>query len=159
MANDFSFKVEFQRTLAGRFLNWYTFFSKEAQRGLQEVAEEIKKNAESSTPIDTGKASQSWYLTPMKKVKNQWEINVANRAKSKKGYPYPRVLEFGSTPGQRPWPNVGPRTVLAQSPESGETRIYSSQAPGGIIFQAKKKEVIPKNKMDILNYFRFLVKR
>ena len=46
---------------------------------------------------------------------------------------YARVLEYGSVVGERPWPQSGPRTVLAVNPETGEEAIVSAQAPQGFI--------------------------
>jgi hypothetical protein len=46
---------------------------------------------------------------------------------------YARVLEFGSVAGQPPWPQPGPRTVLAVDPETGAHVVVSTQAPQGFI--------------------------
>ena len=44
-------------------------------------------------------------------------------------------LEHGSEAGKRPWPNPRERTVY------NEGRVYSSQAPEGILAKAKAEEI------------------
>jgi len=46
---------------------------------------------------------------------------------------YARVLEYGSIAGQKPWPQPGAETVLAQNPQTGTTVVVSAQAPLGFI--------------------------
>lgn len=79
------------------------------------------------TPVDTGWAKSQW----MYRMAGALEAEFYNNATSGGGYCYPLTLEYGSVPGQKPWPNPGPRTVLASNHE-GAPRIYSRQAPGGI---------------------------
>jgi hypothetical protein len=43
------------------------------------------------------------------------------------------TLEEGSKKGEKPWPNAGPKTVEVDG------RIYSSQAPGGIVDPVMEK--------------------
>ena len=77
---------------------------------------ELKKLA----PIDKGDYKASWKL----------DENSASNSISVEFYnsmPYGFAIERGSTPGQRPWPSPGPRTILNNG------KIYSKQAVGGTI--------------------------
>lgn len=46
---------------------------------------------------------------------------------------YARVLEYGSIAGQKPWPQPGEKTVLAQNPDTGAAVVVTAQAPQGYI--------------------------
>ena len=56
-------------------------------------------------------------------------IGVADPAVAR----YARVIEYGSIAGQKPWPQPGAKTVLAQDPETGAAIVVSAQAPHGYI--------------------------
>ena len=89
------------------------------------VAMKVRSEVVKLTPRDTGKAKTSW--TQVSKIEGGWSF----------GNPmvYAKYLEKGSEIGQRPWPSAGPRTV-----EQGG-RIYSSQAPLGILEQIQLKRL------------------
>jgi hypothetical protein len=111
---------------------------------VKELALAVRSKMIASTPVDTGTAKRSW--SPVKRESGGLSFSggmgdgpVARRSV---GYsfgntaPYSHILETGSTPGKKPWPSVGPRTVL----ESG--KIYSSQAPGGMLQTAEIEQYI-----------------
>lgn len=91
------------------------------------ISSKVRAAVIQATPRDSGLTARSW--TPVRKGA-EGSYSFSN--------PYPQAysLEVGSSPGSRPWPSVGPRTVM----DSG--RIYSSQAPGGIIKNAGVEELI-----------------
>lgn len=70
------------------------------------------------SPVDSGEYRNAWELEPMIPLPGEF---FAFKLVNKK--PYAIVMETGSTPGQKPWPNTGPKTVK----KSG--KIWSSQMP------------------------------
>jgi hypothetical protein len=46
---------------------------------------------------------------------------------------YWKPLEYGSAPGEKPWPNPGPKTRRGKG-----GRIFSKQAPSGFVFRHVK---------------------
>ncbi len=90
---------------------------------VKEVGLECRKRMVAATPVDSGTAKRSW--SPLKDVSNRYsKYHVTYETYNSKRYA--AWLEKGSKKGSRPWPSPGPRTI-----DSG-SRIYSSQAPGGI---------------------------
>jgi hypothetical protein len=71
-------------------------------------------------------------LKGRKRTKKQWTPVRKGDGGYSFGNPTPQsaVLEYGSALGQRPWPNPKERTVY------NEGRVYSSQAPSGILNEA-----------------------
>lgn len=67
---------------------------------------------------------------------NRFETMIENMAESKNGFRYGHSIEFGSTPGSLPWKSVGKRTTMFGG------RIFSSQAPGGMIQHIDDNEVL-----------------
>lgn len=88
---------------------------------VRDLARTLRTVVQGRTPVGVGKtqgtAKRSW--TPVTLGDRQAEFGNT--------VPYAPPLEFGSAPGARPWPRVGPRTTLH------EGRIYSRQAPGGMV--------------------------
>ena len=84
-----------------------------------------------------GRAKKAWRITDLRAVQSgeatSYEVHVQNTATSDAGFPYPIMLEIGSGVGQRPWPRPGPRTKAGTRLSDGETRIFSRQAPGGMV--------------------------
>lgn len=74
-------------------------------------------------PIDSGDFSNSWSSMAQKGS----DGSTATISNSK---PYASAIEFGSSPGGKPWPNPGPKTAMKDG------RIFSSQAVGGTIDKA-----------------------
>lgn len=90
--------------------------AKEVKNSLRSFVDELKENA----PVDSGK------------FKDAWEYDISSSGKGlmatvSNDTVYASAIEFGSTPGQKPWPSPGPKTVVSGG------RIYSSQAVGGTI--------------------------
>lgn len=111
---------------------------------VKELAIAVRTRMIASTPRDSGRAARSW--SGIKRESGGMSFNggtgdgpVQRRIA---GYSfgnsaeYAHILETGSTPGKRPWPSVGPRTTL----EGG--RIFSSQAPGGMIESGQIEDMI-----------------
>jgi hypothetical protein len=89
------------------------------------VASRVRKAVMSATPVFTGETRKSW--TPVRKVSGGYSFsNPLVQAD---------VLDKGSSPGQKPWPSPGPRTTLYRG------KIYSSQAPGGILYTADVERI------------------
>ncbi len=106
---------------------------------VKELALQIRARMIQGTPRDSGTAQRSY--SPVKRESGGLSFSGGTGdgpvQRRSVGYsfgntaPYSHILETGSTPGKKPWPNVGPRTVLKDG------RIYSSQAPGGIMETAE----------------------
>ena len=90
---------------------------KSLDKMLKELILAVRSKVQLATPRDTGTAQRSW--TGVERISKGYQFGNVQ--------PYSKYLETGSLPGKRPWPSPGPKTVS----ESG--RIYSSQAPGGIL--------------------------
>ena len=87
------------------------------------------------------------------RYKGAWQYSTAKKPHGTMGMvtfsnnvPYAIVLEKGSTPGNRPWPSKGPRTVVYNG------KIFSSQAPGGVA-EVVFEDAIPK----IQTFFKVIV--
>lgn len=83
-----------------------------------ELAEDELK---SKAPVDKGDFKQSWEI---------YDTNFSSFGMSAKlgnDRPYATAIEFGSVPGQDPWPNPGEKTTMSGG------MIYSTQAVGGTI--------------------------
>lgn len=84
---------------------------------LQLAEDELKSKA----PVDKGDFKKSWEI---------YDTNYSQFGMSAKlgnDRPYAAAIEFGSVPGQNPWPNPGEKTTLSSG------RIFSTQAVGGTI--------------------------
>lgn len=90
------------------------------EKFITDVTKRVRSAIVEGTPVDTGEARASW--GPIKK--NEGGLSFQSTV------PYMLHLEKGSTPGEQPWPTPGPKTVM----QGG--KIYSSQAPGGIVATA-----------------------
>ena len=90
------------------------------------VAEKIRSAMIENTPYDSGIAKTSWGQIEQ----HEGGLSFSNP----QAYAVP--LEFGSKPGERPWPGTGPKTVMHGG------KIYSSQAPGGIVETANLDKII-----------------
>ena len=62
---------------------------------------------------------------------------------------YAPPIELGSKVGSPPWPSAGPRTVE----KSG--RVFSTQAPAGVIAPITKDKDVMQNLVDVINRFVF----
>ena len=80
-------------------------------------------------PVDSGDFRDSWESSSISKTSKGVTARITNDKI------YADAIEFGSTPGESPWPNPGPKTRMSGG------RIYSSQAVGGTI----KKALSDKN--------------
>jgi len=93
-----------------------------------ELLNELKR----LSPVDKGDYRDSWKNTV---------YNGSNGTKSEftNDMVYGPVIEKGSIPGNKPWPNPGPKTILSDG------RIFSTQAIGGTI-----DKVFSNQKINIL---------
>lgn len=95
------------------------------------VASRVRKAVIAATPVGDRP------LQGRKRTKNSW---TAIR-KDEGGYSFDNTqvqswfLEHGSEAGERPWPSPKGRTVYSQG------KIYSSQAPEGILAKARAEEI------------------
>jgi len=126
---------------AAKALNYKTFL-KAVHDAASETSKQFSKVLKEATPVDTGHARNSWY-SRMASQENSTLILFTLDV------PYGFPLEKGSVVGRKPWPSVGPRTVLH------EGRIYSSQAPGGITEKAFKIMSKEELKRKFLESFRW----
>lgn len=98
------------------------------------VASRVRQAVMESTPVGNRP------LKGRKRTRDSW---TAIR-KDEGGYsfenPTPQAwhLEYGSEAGEKPWPSAKSRTVYTDG------RIYSSQAPKGILAKAKAEELADK---------------
>lgn len=134
--------IDFDRTYVQRLASRLGRMDDPIKGTLNDLGKTLKKVIQGVTPVGlkkgkvSGLAKKSWRLLPVELRNNMHSVGVENTAQSKKGFPYPVVLEYGSTPGSRPWPKAGPRTTQASDPYGGGNRIYSRQAPGGMAHRA-----------------------
>lgn len=104
------------------------------------VASRVRKAVIAATPVGNKP------LKGRKRTKASW---TAIR-KDEGGYsfenptPQARPLEYGSEAGESPWPSAKSRTVY------NDGRIYSSQAPEGILAKAKADEIASKIASELL---------
>jgi hypothetical protein len=97
---------------------------------LMDIAKKLRNAVVGRTPVGIppdspapGTAKSSW---------TQPTVSGSHEVAFRSDVPYITTLEYGSFPGQRPWPRPGPRTTMADSPEGSRSMIYSRQAPGGM---------------------------
>lgn len=93
---------------------------------LHTLAEKIRSAMIEATPRDTGLAKATWGQIEQ----HSGGLSFANP----QAYAIP--LQFGSKPGEPPWPGVGPKTVMHGG------RIFSSQAPGGMVETVNLDKII-----------------
>lgn len=91
-------------------------FDLNVKRKLSSYVAESKKKLEEISPVDSGEYKGSW-----NSESNGYYGEIYNDKIQGKS------IEFGSRPGNKPWPNTGKRTVLTNG------RIFSKQAPIGTI--------------------------
>jgi hypothetical protein len=104
---------------------------------------DLKSKIEIRSPVDTGAFRADWdikFTGP--RSKTVLSAKIFNRM------PYAPPIELGSTPGQKPWPREGSKTVK----QAG--RIYSSQAPGGVVTPILDDEAVTKLAEQIANVIR-----
>ena len=106
---------------------WFYNFVRKLRRMMKDV-----------TPIDSGAAQHSWTIVR----RDETGYSFGNIA------PYAHFLEHGSTKGQKPWPQAGPRTVELNG------QIYSSQAPGGILATSGAQDFIDKSFKEFMDRFK-----
>jgi hypothetical protein len=100
-----------------------------------DVAKTLRNTIVGRTPVGVettathfpGTAKKAW-TQPV--ILGEGEVSFSN------DLPYICALEYGSIPGNRPWPRPGPRTTVA-----GGGNIYSRQAPGGMYSYAVTQEL------------------
>ena len=93
-------------------------------KALQSFLVLVEKDLRDRAPVDSGDFRDSWESTPVTKGNNKLSAKILNSEI------YASAIEFGSAPGEKPWPSPGPKTVMSGG------RIYSSQAVGGTIGKA-----------------------
>lgn len=81
-----------------------------------DIANNILDELKELTPKYSGVASKSWEIKGI----SEGKVQISNSAS------YSKYLEYGSFPGEHPWPSTGERTVHK------DEKIWSSQAPGGM---------------------------
>jgi hypothetical protein len=95
------------------------------------VASRVRQVVINATPVGNRR------LKGRKRTKKSW----TGIRKDEGGYsfdnPTPQAwhLEYGSEAGKRPWPSAKSRTVY------NDGRVYSSQAPEGIVAKANAEEI------------------
>lgn len=109
--------------------------SKSGSSIFRNFANNIYKDIKYRSPVDQGTYEESWVFV---------ETNI-NEYTIRNGLPYSEIMETGSTAGQPPWPNVGPRTIKV----GGE--IWSNQHPGPVAGKAVETADWDGLKEDILN--------
>ena len=88
---------------------------------------EIFRAVVQRSPVDKGMFRGSWDMITRTGGAHLLQLKITN------SLPYAGPLEEGSKKGEKPWPNAGPKTVEVDG------RIYSSQAPGGIVNPVMEK--------------------
>jgi len=109
----------------------YKIFSKKINNFTKDIIDQLKNNS----PVYTGR------------FKSNWHSDISgNRVTISNISDYAKYIEYGSIPGEYPWPSVGKRTMMY------EGRIYSSQAPGGVLRKTLQSNNITRI---IERHFRF----
>lgn len=93
-------------------------------KALQQFLIIIENELRERAPVDSGDFRDSWESSSIAKGQNSLSAKIFNNEI------YASAIEFGSTPGEKPWPSPGPKTRMSGG------RIYSSQAVGGTINKA-----------------------
>lgn len=91
-------------------------FDSDVKKKLSSYVTESKKSLEQLSPVDSGEYKGSW-----ESQSSGYSGTISNDKVQGKS------IEFGSRPGNKPWPNTGKKTV------STNGRIFSKQAPTGTI--------------------------
>lgn len=109
------------------FSNSISSFDSDVKKKLASYVTDSKKSLEELSPVDSGKYKGSWQSQT-----NGYSGEISNDKIQG------RSIEFGSRPGNKPWPNVGRKTVLTNG------RIFSSQAPIGTISKVFNEKNVKK---------------
>ena len=72
-------------------------------------------------PIKSGAFKAGWVIIGPVREGTAWKVSIVNDT------PHSVAIEGGVIPGNRPWPGLGPNTVMRAG------RIWSKQAPKGTI--------------------------
>lgn len=88
---------------------------------LEDFANKSKEEIKGYAPVDKGDFQEAWGVTRVSRINNGFSVKVHNDKI------YASAIEFGSSPGGKPWPNPGPKTAMKGG------RIFSTQAIGGTI--------------------------
>lgn len=89
----------------------------------------FEEDLKSKAPVDKGDFKEGWHSETSRGM-DQISAQISNDKV------YASAIEFGSSPGEKPWPSPGPKTVMSNG------RIFSSQAVGGTIEKTFDKENI-----------------
>jgi hypothetical protein len=98
------------------FSNSVSSFDTDVKKKLASYVTDAKKSLEELSPVDSGEYKGSW-----ESQSSGYSGTISNDKIQGKS------IEFGSRPGNKPWPNVGKKTILTNG------RIFSNQAPVGTI--------------------------
>lgn len=90
-------------------------------------------------PTDSGDFKDLWKSSDIENSESKKSAIISNEAV------YAPAIEFGSAPGERPWPSPGKKTVSHQG------RIFSSHAPGGTINKVFDDESVDSFTNNIAN--------
>jgi hypothetical protein len=90
-------------------------------------------------PVDKGDFKDSWSSSPITNKSGDKSVTISNDEV------YSSAIEFGSVPGESPWPTPGPKTVMSGG------RIFSTQAVGGTIDKTFSKENVRGFAIEIAN--------
>lgn len=90
-------------------------------------------------PVDKGDFKRSWETSSVTKESNSKTVSIYNDKA------YSPAIEFGSIPGESPWPSPGQKTVMSSG------RIFSTQAVGGTIENTFSNENVRKFAIEIAN--------
>ena len=112
---------------------------KRAQTALRKAGLDYLRIFLMKSPVDSGRFRSEWQLSKYSSPTSIAAVKLSNRTI------YGAPLELGSKPGSRPWPSAGPGTV------SFAGRIYSKQAPGGIVGPTLKERPASRLATDIMN--------
>jgi len=119
-------KVEIRNLLkaAGNLVELREKLVRVSQTQLSTFGFQLVALAMVKSPVDTGRFRAAWQMQSFVPSGTIAGVIITNNTH------YAGVLERGSKKGRKPWPNAGPKTVARGG------RIYSSQAPGGVLTPA-----------------------